>query len=150
VTPHPETLLAIGLPLFLAVLGARLLIINRFGTEWPFWDQWDVEGPLIDRWLTGTLHASHLLDMHNEHRLLLPRLLTLAEFLVSGRWDGRVEAAGSACLMAGLALGLWMALVRLDDGRRIRTWAWFVTPLVTLPFGWENTVTGLQSQFPFP
>ena len=34
---------ALALALFLTLWGARLVVVDQFGSDIPFWDQWDKE-----------------------------------------------------------------------------------------------------------
>ena len=72
----------------LIILGAKIWLIAAYGNATPFWDEWDAEATgLYPRYVAGTLRLSDLLAQHNEHRILLTRLLDLALFAGSGRWD---------------------------------------------------------------
>ena len=78
-TDESKRLLYYTLPVFLVVLGSKLLFIQLFGSNLPFWDQWDAEGAgLFKPYLEGTLGPEHLFASHNEHRILFTRLLELA------------------------------------------------------------------------
>lgn len=62
--------------LFTLVLAAKLILIAHFGQPVPFWDQWDAEAyRLYKPYLEGTLQPQAFIEPHNEHRILLTRLL---------------------------------------------------------------------------
>ena len=61
--------------LFVAILGGKFLLIERYGSEVPYWDQWDAEGDnLIRPYLEGRLAVAQFFAAHNEHRILFTRL----------------------------------------------------------------------------
>ncbi len=141
---HPRFLPLLAL--FLCVLGARLWLVNRYGNALPYWDQWDGEGgELLRPWLDGQLHPADLFIPHAEHRIVPTRLTALALAAITGRWDARREMIFNAALVAAIAV----ALANLLAGERRRTAAASlgVAALFALPFAWENTLAGFQSQF---
>jgi hypothetical protein len=135
------------LALFAIVFGARLWIVNVCGSPLPVWDQWDAEGyGLFKPFLRGELPLSHLFQSHNEHRIVLTRLLALGLFQMNGMWDTRLEMVVNAAIAAGSAT-LIAHLLLVEIGA---TW-WrpvvsMVALLWALPYGWENTTWGFQSQ----
>lgn len=141
------------LALFLTVVGARLALVQHYTNPLPFWDQWDGEAGLLKPWLEGQLSAAMLFAPHNEHRIVLTRLLTLALFVGNGQWDAQLEMAANALLCGAIAIGMAAALRQLyssqDEGPRALVSLWVVALFFVLPFGWENTLMGFQSQFYF-
>lgn len=142
--------LLVGLGLFLAILGGKFLLIQSHGSDVPHWDQWDIEGErLIKPWVEGDLTIGSLFAPHNEHRPFFTRVWALGLFVLNGQWDARLEAVANAFLHAAAALLLLYLL-----GPHFRGWLKPAFPLLlillfALPFNWENTVRGFQSQFPF-
>lgn len=139
------------LALFLLVVGARLWLVQHYTTPLPFWDQWSGEGSaIIKPWLEGRLRFVSLFDAHNEHRIFLTRVLVLGLFAANGQWDAQLEMTVNALLCGGIALVMAAAALR---------WCGLFVPratilvaiglFFTLPFGWENTLAGFQSQFYF-
>ncbi len=140
---------ALLLSLLLAILGAKLLLIDRYGSDLPYWDQWDAEGDFLFRpYLEGNLTAADLFRAHNEHRPFFTRTLGLA-LLEAGdhQWDARVQLVVNAALHAGVALLLlgaaWRALPPLAAAGFAGICALFFSTSVS----WENTLSGFQSQF---
>ena len=135
--------------LFAVVACVRLYYVESFAMSLPFWDQWDSEGNLLLRqWINGTLPISRLWETHNEHRIMMSRLLTLALYSATGSWDNLVSARFNVVLSAlwGATL-LWLLL---RDGA-LHGARWLVLPVLlaglVLPFSWENFLVGFQSQF---
>jgi len=69
----------VSLPLLILIL-----FILRFRVEAPLADEWNLV-PLIDKLYKGTLQFKDLWALHNEHRLLFPRMLLLVLVHI-GHW----------------------------------------------------------------
>ena len=68
-------------------------IIGVYGVDVPYWDQWRLV-PLLAALDDGTMRVSDLWAIHNEHRVLFPRLVMLGLAQLSG-WNTRWEMAAS-------------------------------------------------------
>ncbi|HVY19442.1 MAG TPA: hypothetical protein VHA70_05100 [Bauldia sp.] len=136
--------------LFLIVFGTKVLLIAAFGSPVPYWDQWDAEAAnLFVPYLDGHLSLSSLIEPHNEHRILLTRLMALVLFELAGEWDPILEMLLNAVIHAAFVTGLaWLLLPLIDASRRMVFLA-FMALAFGLPIGWENTLAGFQSQFYF-
>ena len=143
-------LLAVGVALAAGCLafGAKLTLVHAYGSDVPFMDEWDAVGGvlLIPRAL-GSLHASDFLRPQNEHRIVLTRLVSYALAVWNGQWDPLLEMTVNAVIHAGLCAALLMFARRFARGLRYACVALLLTLLFVLPFDWENTLQGLQSQF---
>lgn len=141
--------LAIG-GCLLAVLGAKLWLIASVGNPTPIWDQWDGEAAaLYLPYLSGTLSPFDLLNFHNEHRIALTRATALALLYLSGSWDPILQMLFNA-LVHVLAIGLLAVLLgRLLNLASLMFFLGFVLLFFSVPFGWDNTLGGFQSQFYF-
>jgi hypothetical protein len=129
----------------LTVFGAKVLLIANYGSVIPFWDQWDGEAAgLYLPYLKSQLSFATLLAPHNEHRILLPRLLFLALFELSGEWRPTLQMIVGAGLNSGFAVFI-ASLARLLVNLRDRLLAAAMTTLVLcLPLSWENTLAGFD------
>ncbi len=136
--------------LFLMIVGARWWLIGRDGTDLPFWDQWDAEATnLYKPFYNGTLTLGDLFAPHNEHRVFFSRILALGLLLANGQWDARLQMVVNAVLYAFVACGLFLILSRGRSTRFALVCGGGLAILFTLPYGWENTLAGFQSQFYF-
>lgn len=134
------------LALFAIVYGARLWIVDACGSPVPFWDQWDVEWrKLFGPFLRGELSLSHFLQAHNEHRVVLTRLLALGLLQLDGMWDPRLEMVVNAAIAAGSATLMAHLLLLEIGGAWWRPVVSAVALLWALPYGFENTIWGIQS-----
>lgn len=136
--------------LFAVVLGARLWLIDGYGTALPFLDQWDAEAALLLKpWLEGNLRFADLFQPHNEHRIVLSRLLVLTLTWLNGQWDSLLQMAINAMGYAVIALAVAFAATRLLGGK-YRTIIFASTAVwATFPYSQENTLWGFQSSFYF-
>jgi hypothetical protein len=142
-------LLAALLPacLFAVVLGMKWEVINRYGSDLPNWDQWDAEGlHVYVPWFEHRLGPADFFRPHNEHRVVLTKLLGLAELLANGQWDARLQCAVNALLSSGLAVLFFLL------GRRHLARCWqpvlfgAIALLFGLPLAWQNVLGGFHSQ----
>ena len=142
--------LALALGIFLAVWGSKLTVIDRFGSDLPYWDQWAKEGDhLLTPWFEDRTLWRSLILPHNEHRIAPTLAMNLALVVAGGQWDARVQCMAGAALHAAIAAGLLLWALRYVP----LGWA-LVTGGVILfataaPIVWENLLGGFQSQFFF-
>jgi hypothetical protein len=131
-------------------LGAKLMLVHRYGTDVPYWDEWDaVGGDLLVPLADHNLHAADFLLPHNEHRIVFTRLISYALALWNRQWDPLLEVTANALIHAGFCAALILFAGRLVTGARFAAVAAVTVMLFTGSFDWENTLHGLQSQFYF-
>lgn len=150
-TRGTSALLSISLAvlLFGAVVLAHSLYVSLFASNYPFWDQWDqLHHELVPLW-HGRGSLSLLFAPHNEHRIFFTRILSmLLLWMNHGHWSNLVEAYANTLIWGGV-LTLFFLLVARD----IKPWPTRIVLLLSfigmgcLPFDWENTLVGFQSQF---
>jgi hypothetical protein len=134
--------------LLLGVAAARLWVVLNYGNSLPFWDQWGGENGLFRELSAHRLGASALLAAHNEHRILWTRLLTLLTFELNSRqWDNAVEAVVNIPLYVGAMAVPAAVLLRSCKGVAAALLIVLWLALGALPYGWENSLIGFQSQF---
>jgi hypothetical protein len=136
--------------LFLVGVGAKLWLIARWGSPLPYLDQWPAEAiDLFVPWFQHRFSLAMLFEPHNEHRILFTRLCELGLLLLNGQWDARLEMVFNAFLHAAAVAGFGWLMASLL-GRRYWPLLWLLLTLdLALPFAWENTLWGFQSQFYF-
>jgi hypothetical protein len=151
--PEPRTRpdftrwLALG-SLVLSVLGVRLWEISRYGSDLPFWDQWYAEAKdIFQRHFAGTLTIGHWFAPHNEHRIPFTRLIAFGLMRADGQWDARVQMVLNAFLCAIVVAGLWVAIMKGVRRGPLLLGTLLLAVVFSLPYGWENTLVGFQSQF---
>ena len=133
--------------LTLAPLLFLLLMLAFFHLEVPFNDQWELI-PLLEKAEAGTLSPVDFWALHNEHRLVFPRLLMLGLARIS-RWDIRWEIATNAALGIGIFL-VAIAMIRSTAHRLRMPGVIWTVPFVALTVfslsQWQNWFLGWQLQ----
>ena len=92
--------------LFLVVLGAKLWVVQLYGSPLPLWDQWYEAHRFFRPWMEGHLTWQALFAAHNEHRILLTRLLDMGVIWLNGRWEPMVQMTINAFIHAAFVCGL--------------------------------------------
>jgi hypothetical protein len=132
---------------FLLVTALRLTLLGLFGADSPYSDQWGELAGWLRPFQDGTLDWTSLFAPHNEHRIVLERVLATGLFLLNDRqWDNLVQAALDVFLFAGLATLLFRSMLN-----RFGPASWPVPALLLvaccLPCGFENLLVGFQFGF---
>jgi hypothetical protein len=131
----------------IAILGAKLWLIAAYGSNVPFWDQWDEGSSLYLPYLAGKLSIADIFAAHNEHRIAIARLMHLAQFVAVGSWQPVLETI-IAALVHSAAAGLTVAmLARSLKDADVLLLSVFGALLFAVPVGWSNTLVGFQVQF---
>ncbi len=97
--------------------------IHRFAVNVPFMDDWQFV-PLLERAMNGTLTFKELWAPHDEHRLLLPRMIIIASMFAT-HGDYRVQCFITFAVVAIISACLLWLMVRLNGYKSsvICTWA---------------------------
>ncbi|MCU0904800.1 MAG: hypothetical protein MUE83_13130, partial [Tabrizicola sp.] len=110
----------------------------------PYWDAYDGVLAFYGRFIAGDWHA--LWDTHNEHRIVLSKLLFLIDFNI-------LDGTTRFLLIVNLALAGLIALVMVAFLREVpngRAFVWLPAFLVAVSFSElqkENLYWSFQSQF---
>ncbi len=125
-----------------------VLLVLRHGVNVPFWDQWELVGPLT-RFQDGTLGWAEIFRQHNEHRMVVPKIVMLSLALLTG-WNVVAEML-AGILLTVAALGLLVALARpilRPAGPMVRLWATFtISAMLFSQAQWQNWLWGWQIQW---
>jgi len=132
------------------LFGSKLWLIGTYGNATPYWDQWDAEAAnLYKPFLEGGLGWADLFSPHNEHRIFTTRLLALALLTLNGIWNPLLQMVVNAVLhIVTLGFGITL-LTRVIGRNHLPTLLLFSLVLFSVPYAWENTLAGFQSQFYF-
>lgn len=132
------------------VFGAKLWLISTYGSQTPFWDQWDAEAEYLYKpFLDGSLKWTDLFRPHNEHYIFTTRVLALGLLILNGIWNPLLQMVVNAGLHI-IALMVLIALLSKVIGRNcLPVLLLFAAILFSIPYAWENTLGGFQSQFYF-
>jgi hypothetical protein len=133
--------------LFLVVLGAKLWVVQLYGSPLPLWDQW-YEAELFFRpWLEGHLTWKDFFASDNGHRIFCTRLLDMCVIWLNGRWEPLLQMTINAFVhttyVCGLAFCLWDFLGRKNG--------WFIcfllAPFFALPYAGENAIWAITLEY---
>ncbi len=130
----------------LAVVGHTLAFVLEHHPALPIADGWAPWSSLRQVLDGQAIPAEALVARHNEHRILMTRLLFLLDLLDGGR--DRISTAASLAFQA-LQAGIWLALLRRTEAPPTMRWlvgGAVVAMLFTLRQG-DNFVSGFQAQF---
>src|SRR6476646_8168159 len=146
---HVKSLLLFGS--FSSILfGVQIWLISYNGNATPFWDQWDAEANGVYRaYLNHTLTFRQVLNPHNEHRIFTTRLLALLLIKVNHIWNPLLQMIVNAGLHVVAILSIIYLLVRVIGQNSLVPLLAFSLILFGIPYGWENTLAGFQSQMYF-
>jgi hypothetical protein len=139
-----------ALMLAVAIALGRIWWVAQFGSQTPYWDQWNGEyGNLLRPWQDGALSWDYLLAPHNEHRILFTRLEALGLVMLTGIWDPVQQMLLNAFLH-GFAVSLcWViCAARLPPTSAMGVGVVAFLAAIT-PAAHENILAGFQSQFSY-
>ena len=102
---------------------------------------------LYKGYLNSSLSWSALFSAHNEHRIFLTRVLSLALFELDGGWDPILQMMVNAALHVVAIVLIVLTLQRILRPGQVVLLVAFSAVLFVLPIGWENLLAGFQSQF---
>ena len=125
-----------GLLAFLIVA----LFVERYGVDVPYWDEW-VELPFYAALRRGTLTWGDLFAQHNEHRILVSRIISVLLYRLVGEWNVVVQMTFSAAVMGLTVAVLGYTLARLRVSPLLIV---ALSVLLTSPVQWDNILWGYQ------
>ncbi|PYX84334.1 MAG: hypothetical protein DMG68_21070, partial [Acidobacteria bacterium] len=137
---------AVGHAAFSSCPGSNFFIIDRYGVNVPYADEWS-NLILVEKWDAGHLTFADLFRAHNGHRIFVPRLIFLA-FVEMAHGNVRAEMFFSLFICALTSAGLLYLLrrtVRTDWPRILALWV-LINVLLFSPIQAENWLWGFQFQ----
>jgi hypothetical protein len=144
--PRRKLLFCTGLAVL--ILAARLHVVARCAASMPFWDEWDAD--LMALFLppaSGRPGLAALFAVHNEHRIVLTRLLDLALFWLQGRhFDVLTGMIINQAAFSIFGVALLVYLGR-ELGEAARATLLLAGAAVWAnPFGWQAITWSFESQ----
>jgi hypothetical protein len=134
----------------LIIIGAKLCLILKYGSDIPYWDQWDSEAMLLLKpWKEGTLELLSLFGSHNEHRIFFTKIWALFLTAINHQWDAQLETCANILIHLLTVLFFLRLGLKYLQKLHLALFAILVVLLYSLPHNWENTLHGFQSQFYF-
>ena len=124
------------------------LTIQNNASFWPFWDQWDVEAANLYRDSgDGFFRLGYLFSSHNEHRILMTRLLNGSLFLLFGEWSTLMNMCINMAIYALLLIFLLTEMCNTCGMKYVSMTLLFCFFGFLVPNHWENILGGIQSQY---
>lgn len=133
----------------LAILTA-LAFVLRYSVNLPWWDEWETVR-MLQAADEGTLGFGDLTSLHNEHRILVPRLIMLGLAWLTD-FDTRVQGMFTVLHLGVLATYAYAAVAQAR-GCRLGFAPWWFAPMPWLLLGWrqaENLLWGFQVGLSLP
>lgn len=129
----------------LPILAMGVLLV-RYSVNTPFWDQWQYVD-LMSHVHTDTLTVNDLWQQSNEHRLVVPKLITIGLGQVTN-WNFRVPVFMNLVVAIGSYTLLLLMLMRVFKNKAVLAalgvaFAW----LLFSPNQWINWIWGFQLAF---
>ena len=127
-----------------------LICVSKYGVNVPYGDEW-IMIPLLAKFHDHQLTFADLFHQHNEHRILLPKLVYLA-FGAFTHWNLHAEMYFSVALCLGTSAGLYFLLRRtlpVSQSQLLLTWG-TCNVLLFSPTQAENWLWGFQLQMFLP
>ncbi|MGA3283165.1 MAG: hypothetical protein ABSD57_01735 [Verrucomicrobiota bacterium] len=133
--------------LFLIVFGAKLSLVQLYGSPLPLWDQWYEADDFFRLWVEGHLTWQAFFAPDNGHRIFCTRLLDFVVIWLNGRWEPMLQLTVNAFIhtlyVCGLAFFLWDFLGRKNG--------WFVcfllVPFFALSYAGENAIWAITLEY---
>jgi hypothetical protein len=142
-TNRAKVIRALLLLLALVPPGVAGFLIDAYGVDHPFWDQWEI-ATIFVKAHDGTLSFGDLFAQHNESRKFFPRLIFLFLGRLSGwnvKWEMAASLVAACCTMVSL---VWLHCRTHDRGRFSALGLLAASVLVFSPVQHENWVWGIQ------
>ena len=140
-----------ALLIFLGVLPALALLayIRAFAVNIPFMDDWQFV-PLLEKAKNGTLTFEELCAPHDEHRLLIPRIIIIASMFATGG-DYRAQSYITFAVVAVVSVCLLWLMMRLNGNRNSVLWAWALANIALFsPIQFHNWLWPMQFAYFLP
>ncbi len=137
-----------GIGAFLLVLGLRFALLQVYGNDLPFHDQWDAEALHVLRPMeAGAPFAPGIFRFHNEHHPVFTKVIAVVLAKLDGMWSAFPQMLLNTLFQGLIA----MMLVRLARKMAGPACAWIIAlaaaVTLSMPMLWENLLWGFQSQF---
>lgn len=121
-----------------------LYLINLYGINVPFWDEWELV-PLLKKAHTGELTFLDIVAQHNEHRILFPRLIMLTLALKTN-WNIMYELYTNIFIASFTLFFLYSILRQTIDGHLLPSVTVILSWLIFSPVQGINWTWGWQIQ----
>ena len=136
---------------FFLIFLSKIIIIWNYGSNVPFWDQWDAEAlNLYKPYEEGKLTWRWLFATHNEHYIFFTKLLSLFIYWLFDGWYPIYQIYINAFIHS-ISILIFFSLIfnSIEKGKKFVVFCVFSLIVFMMPLGYENLLSGFQSQFYF-
>lgn len=127
-------------------LGVLIALICYYAVDIPAWDEWEIV-TLVDKFYSGTLTFRDIFAQHNEHRIILGKIIMLANVVLT-HWNIYIELAVNILFAIGTSIVIFLMTERINGLTEIRKMIiYFVSACLIFSFGQTgNWLSGFQMQ----
>ena len=133
---------------FLFCIGSKWLLIQKYGSDIPYMDQWNGEATsIIIPWLENKFNFwESFWTAHNEHRIGWTRMWALFWVIANGQWDPLLITSLNAFvhLIGGILLMYIFRNFYVNKGQLFLPVVFLL--VFSLPISWANTLHAFQIQ----
>lgn len=136
--------------LFVAIWGAKLLVIRQLGMSLPYWDAWngeawDVYIPFFDH----TLSWRDMFERFTDHRHFFDRLKALLLITINPQWDTRFETVINGAMHTTIGCGIVALVWRLFEKKHLLYISGIVLLLFAFPYSFQPQILAFWTPYYF-
>lgn len=128
-------------------LGVLIALVYYYAVDIPFGDEWGCIFPLIDKFHSGILTFSDIFAQHNEHRIILAKIIMLYNAVLTG-WNIYIELAVNILFALGTSIIIFCMIKEIqniNDTKKMLIY--FTSACLIFSFSQEdNWLAGFQMQ----
>jgi hypothetical protein len=137
-----------ALALSVFVFGCKLIQLKKYSVSLPFWDEWDSNGPqLLKPFYENSLSFDHFFSLHNEHRILIPRIFSLLLLGANEIWDPQLLMVANAFICSVTVALVYKFISHEQEYFHSVLLAISIGFIFAVPFSWTSLLVAFQSQF---
>ena len=127
-------------------LAVLVVLVYYYASDIPIFDEWEI-AHLLDKFYSGTLTFRDIIAQHNEHRIVLTKIIILLNAILTG-WNMYVEYAVNILFALGTSVVIYYAISKLQNLSSVKKMIlYFTSAFMILSFSqFENFLWGFQMQ----
>lgn len=130
------------------ILATKGLMLASFASPVPMWDTWDAElAHLYVPYLKGSFGWSDLFAAHNEHRIVLSRLIMLGLFELAGGWQPILAMMLNAFIHGVFIIAFARLMTKVAHAEDFYVVLAFSTIVLVIPIGFDSALMGMNAHF---
>jgi len=133
------------LAIILIVAGVRIVLIDLYAAQTPYWDDW-MMGAFLSKSVSEGLVFSDFFTDANEHRLVFNRVLSVLIFdLNHQQWDPKLSMIANTLIWAATAAFFFRLVIKHIDIERRPLLFFVLFILFVFPVSLVNILWGIQT-----